>query len=243
MGDYSQLEYRIVASVWPDANFIHTMLTSDLHEDTGITMWGKEEYFKDHEEKRVKAKNVNFGLVFGATEGTNITKQTGIPGHILKPFIERFWEKYPGIKAGQEATVAFALKHGYVESFTGRRRRFVWVPKDKGKLFQHQVREVKNHPIQGPAAEITLVAMKDISKELRARRAEGAKARVVNEIHDAVIVDTPSGELEGVAALMKQKMEGMTEEVKFLWNFQLLVPLKVELKVGPNWGNLKKLEV
>lgn len=234
--DFSQLEYRIAAHIWNDPKFVAAVRLGDAHHAVAVEMFGAAA--NDPESKkeiRVLAKNVNFGTLFGS-EGYAVSKQTGLPLEKVQAFIESWREAFPGAVECMNRTKQQAINPGFITSITGRRRRF-FLPVGKGwernSQYKHELREALNFPVQGPAAEITFLAQVLVEKWLTR---EGLRGNVVNTIHDCLLLDYPKDEEERIKGGVQQIMENLP--TKAVWGFELVVPLSVVIKVGPDWGAL-----
>jgi DNA polymerase-1 len=182
----------------------------------------------DREMRRV-AKTINFGITYGMS-GYGMAWRTGLPQKEADRFIKEYFTKYSRVKAYLDETKRKARDIGYVETLLGRRRYF---PELKSGSRAHQnvrasaQRMAINAPIQGSAADIIKIAMIRLHRVLKER---GLKSGMTLQVHDELVLEVPEGELHMVAPLVKSIMEGA---------FQLDAPLKVDMKVGRNWLEMK----
>ena len=176
--------------------------------------------------QRRNAKAVNFGIVygisaFGLSEGLSISRQEAMD------YIDRYFATYPGVKKFLDGLVEQAKEQGYVTTLYGRRRP---VPELKSSNFMQRSfgeRIAMNSPIQGTAADIMKIAMIRVDRRLHA---EGLASRIILQVHDELLVETPFAEEEAVRRILKEEMESAAD---------LSVPLEVEIGVGSNWFETK----
>ena len=176
--------------------------------------------------QRRNAKAVNFGIVygisaFGLSEGLSISRQEALD------YIDRYFATYPGVKKFLDGLVEQAKNQGYVTTLYGRRRP---VPELKSSNFMQRSfgeRIAMNSPIQGTAADIMKIAMIRVDRRLHA---EGLTARIILQVHDELLVETPLEEEEQVRRILKEEMESAAE---------LSVALEVEIGAGPSWFETK----
>lgn len=220
--DYSQIELRVLAHISGDENMIHAFNSGeDIHAMTASQVFDVplEDVTK---QMRSEAKAVNFGIVYGISDfglATNI----GTSRKKAKEYIEKYFAKYPGIKAYMDRTVKECKEKGYVETLWGRRR---YVPEIKSNNFnvrQFGERVAMNAPIQGTAADIIKIAMINIEKELEDKRLE---SKLLLQVHDELVIETKLEEIETVRELLVRNMENV---------IKMDVPLKVEAEEGKTW--------
>ena len=220
--DYSQIELRVLAHISGDENMIHAFNSGeDIHAMTASQVFDVplEDVTK---QMRSEAKAVNFGIVYGISDfglATNI----GTSRKKAKEYIEKYFAKYPGIKAYMDRTVKECKEKGYVETLWGRRR---YVPEIKSNNFnvrQFGERVAMNAPIQGTAADIIKIAMINIEKELEDKKLE---SKLLLQVHDELVIETKLEEIETVRELLVRNMENV---------IKMDVPLKVEAEEGKTW--------
>ncbi|MDP2629807.1 MAG: DNA polymerase I [Candidatus Uhrbacteria bacterium] len=227
--DYSQLELRIVASFAKDKAMLNVFQRGgDIHTQTAAAVQGisAEDVTSD---MRRAAKEVNFGIIYGmGAHGLSLS--TGMRVEEARDFIDRYFAVYPGIAEYMEQTLASARKTGYVETLFGRRR---YVSELSSNVFQVRSaaeRAAVNMPIQGTGADIIKLAMITINAHLREDRYSGV--RMLLQVHDELVFELPEDRAQDVADMVKKEMEGVVE---------LAAPLVVDVKVGYNWGEMKKI--
>ena len=177
-------------------------------------------------EQRTSAKAVNFGIVYGISE-FGLGEQLGISRKKAKEYIDRYLEKYSGIKKFMQDIVEKAKEKGYVETLYNRRR---YVPELKSNNYmvrQFGARASMNTPIQGTAADIMKIAMINVYNKLKE---EGLKSKILIQVHDELLVETLQEERQDVERILKQEMENV---------IKLKVPLLAELSSGNNWYEAK----
>ncbi|HET7321445.1 MAG TPA: DNA polymerase I [Longimicrobiaceae bacterium] len=224
--DYSQIELRILAHYSQDPAFVEAFRSGeDIHRQTAALVFGVpvEEVTK---EMRGRAKTVNFAVIYGIGP-FSLAQQLGVTNAEAKEFIERYFERFPGVRRYLDEQIELARKQGYVETLTGRRR---YIPEIVSKNFNIRSfgeRAATNAPIQGSAADLIKVAMIDIQNALSAGEVE---AKMLLQVHDELVFEAPRAQVDALLELVCDKMEHAVE---------LRVPLRVETGVGENWLEAK----
>ena len=222
--DYSQIELRLLAHIAGDEAMQEGFRTgADVHTATAAWVFGvpEEEVTR---QMRSSAKAVNFGIVYGIS-AFSLAQDIGVTQRQAKEYMDRYFEKYSGIRDYEKNVVAEARERGYVSTLMGRRR---WLPELKSSNFNTRSfgeRVALNMPIQGTAADIIKLAMVRVQNRLKA---EGLCGRLVLQVHDELIVECPAEEGETVARLLEEEMEGV---------MMLSVPLVAEAKIGVRWAD------
>jgi DNA polymerase I len=221
--DYSQIELRLLAHV-ADLPVLRESFAKgeDIHARTASEVFGVPMAGMDPMTRR-RAKAINFGIIYGIS-GFGLARQLGISPGEAKGYIDRYFERYPGIRIYMERTKEEARIKGYVVSPFGRR---CWVPgiADKnGARRAYAERQAINAPLQGGAADIIKRAMVRLPSALAAT---GLKARLLLQVHDELLFEAPEAEAETLAGVARQVMESAAV---------LSVPLVVETGVGRTWG-------
>ena len=223
--DYSQIELRILAHLSGDPGLIEAFKGGeDLHRRTAAEIFGVPQDAVDSRMRTV-AKRVNFGIVYGISP-YGLARDLGIPQEEAKLFIDRFFTAYPKVREFIDRKVEEAASTGYAVTILGRRRPLPGLASRDRRRQGYDRRNAINTPIQGSAADLMKLAM------LRVHRLweEGELAAdMILQIHDELIFEVDEGEAEGAARLIREAMEGVWE---------LKVPLKVDIKLGTNWGEL-----
>lgn len=226
VADYSQVELRLLAHLSQDPAFLAAFASgSDVHRETAAIIFdvANEDVTS---EMRARAKTINFATIYGQGAFA-LSRQLGISQDEAKEFIRRYFERFAGVRRYLDACVAQAKEQGYVETLFGRRR---YVPEVKDRT--HNVRAfgervAMNSPLQGSAADLIKRAMIDLASAL-AR--EHLATRMLLQVHDELVLESPEEETEQASALVKAKMEGAAT---------LAVPLVVDVGIGTNWLDAK----
>ncbi len=224
--DYSQIELRILAHLSQDPVLIETFVNDrDIHQETASQVFGDTGTLFNDEPRR-RAKIINFSIIYGAS-AFSLARELGTTQAEAQVFIDRYFEKYPGVHDFLETCVLNAKEKGYSETLLGRRRP---VPDlySTNRITQQAGRRIAlNTPIQGTAADLIKKAMIDIYQELSRHK---QKIRMILQVHDELVFEVPEGAYQEVEILVKQKMSDV---------LPLLVPLKVHTAWGINWAEAK----
>lgn len=224
--DYSQVELRVLAHISEDPSLQKAFREAkDIHTQTAMDVFGVEEEEVTSLMRR-QAKAVNFGIVYGISP-FGLSQNLNIPQKEAKQFIERYFETYPGVKQYMEEIVAQAKQDGYVTTLLNRRR---YLPDLHATDFARRSfaeRTAMNTPIQGTAADIIKKAMVEIERLLVEK---GMKSRMLLQVHDELIFEVPTDELDDMKNLVRETMERAVE---------LAVPLVVDVNVGKTWYEAK----
>ena len=220
--DYSQVELRILAALSGDEKLIRAYQNADdIHAVTASEVFHVP-LSEVTPQLRRNAKAVNFGIVygisaFGLSEGLSISRQEA------KEYIERYFETYPGVKKFLDGEVELARKQGYVRTIFGRKRPIPDISSSNFARRSFGERVAMNSPIQGSAADIMKKAMNEVSCTLKE---EGFRARIVLQVHDELLLETPEEEADQVEKLLILSMQNAAK---------LRVPLIADAKRGRNW--------
>ena len=224
--DYSQVELRILAHLSQDPALLEAFhRDEDIHQATAAQVYDVSPQEVTPNMRRV-AKVMNFGIIYGLS-AHGIAQQTDLDVHQGSAFIESYLGKYPGIREYVETTKRLAKEQGYVETILGRRRYLPEINQSNFHVRQAAERMAINMPVQGAAADIIKIAMVSIHQRMHE---QGVQSRMLLQVHDELIFEVPPRE-------MGQMQEMLQEEMPVA--LQLAVPLKVELEVGPTWGDLE----
>lgn len=224
--DYSQIELRVLAHISQDKNMLAAFRNGeDIHKQAASKVLNIpiEEVTK---EQRSSAKAVNFGIVYGISD-FGLANQLGVSNKQAKEYITQYLEKYNGIKHFMDDIVESAKNKGYVETLFHRRR---YVPELKSNNYmvrQFGSRVAMNTPIQGTAADIMKLAMKNVYKELKKSKLD---AKLILQIHDELLIEVKMEDKEKAKEILKKSM---VEAAK------LSIPLEVEVSEGTNWYEVK----
>ena len=226
VADYSQIELRLLAHLSRDPAFVAAFTSGgDIHRQTAAVIFGVD-VSDVTSEMRSRAKTINFATIYG--QGANaLARQLRIPQAEAKAFIETYFTRFGGVRAYLDSQVAYARENGYVETIFHRRR---YIPELRDRNFNIRAfgeRVATNAPIQGSAADLIKVAMIRIHDALRSR---GLAGQMLLQVHDELVLEAPPNEVEAVASIVRDAMEGAAS---------LSVPLVVDLGVGDNWLDAK----
>ena len=220
--DYSQIELRVIASMSGDAGMIDAFMSGeDIHAATASKVFGLP-LSEVTREQRSQAKTVNFGIIYGVS-AFGLSQQSSLSRSEAKEVIEQYFATYPGIKKYIDDQVAAARAQGYVETLFGRRRYLRDIDSRNQAVRGHSERNAINAPIQGTAADIVKLAMIRIHDRLQR---EGLKSPMILQVHDELVFDAYSTEVESLRELVKAEMESA---------FALKVPLVADTGVGRTW--------
>ena len=224
--DYSQVELRVLAHMSGDQNMIEAFEHGeDIHRKTASQVFNVpvEEVTS---ELRSAAKAVNFGIIYGKTD-FGLSEDLNIPVPQAKQYIESYFAKYEKIKEFMDNIIETAEKDGYSQTMFNRRR---YIPEIKSKNFMERnrgKRAAMNAPIQGSAADIIKIAMVNVFRRLEK---EELKSKLILQVHDELIVETPIDELEKVEKIVREEMENAVD---------MKVALTVDLNTGVSWYETK----
>ena len=223
--DYSQIELRILAHLSQDERLLTAFREDkDIHASTAAEVFGVPMTGVTPDMRRV-AKVVNFGIIYGMSD-YGLEQATELSRDQAAQFIAAYFQRYPGVKSYLESTKQKARVRGYVETVMGRRRYIPDLDSGNRQVREAAERMAINMPVQGTAADIIKVAMVNLQRGIDRR---GFKSRLILQVHDDLLLESPLEEAEQAKALLGEVMSGA---------MQLSVPLKVEVKVGKNWGEM-----
>ena len=224
--DYSQIELRVLAHMSGDATMIHAFQQDqDIHARTAAEVYGVP-LDQVTSQMRSASKAVNFGIVYGISEFT-LARNIGASRFEAKAFIDRYFERYPGVKAYMDAAVKKGHEQGYVTTLMNRRRYLPELSSANYNVRAFGERCAMNSPIQGTAADIIKLAMIAVDQALKD---EGLAAKLILQVHDELIVEAPEAEAERVRDLLRRCMEGVVT---------LSVPLRTDISIGGDWRACK----
>jgi DNA polymerase I len=220
--DYSQVELRILAHFSGDESLVEAFRAgADVHRRTAAEVAGTS-LETVTEEQRARAKAVNFGIIYGLS-AFGLASQLGLTSAEAQATIDAYFARYGGVRRFLDETVARAREDGFVRTLLGRRRYLPDLASRNRVLRQAAERMAVNSVIQGTAADLIKKAMVDVFRGLRA---EGLAARMILQVHDELVFDAPQREIEGLASLVRERLEQVVP---------LAVPLVVGIGVGESW--------
>ncbi|MDQ3129838.1 MAG: DNA polymerase I [Acidobacteriota bacterium] len=224
--DYSQLELRLLAHITRDERMLDAFQNGeDIHAQTAELVFGAKTPAELKIARR-NAKITNFAIAY-AVEAYGLSQRVGISRVEAKKVIEDYYETYKGVKKFMEETPEIAREQGYVTSIYGRRRYFPSINDRNFNLRHRAEREAINMPIQGTASDIVKMAMLKVDEAIRR---EKLQTRMIMQVHDELLFESPAAEVEKATQIIKQAMETAVE---------LDVPLTVEIGAGENWMTTK----
>ncbi len=229
--DYSQVELRIMAHVSQEPTLIEAFHQGqDIHSATAALVNGipLEQVTKD---MRSFAKRVNFGLLYGMG-AFRLARDSDLTLAEADAFIKAYFERLPRVREYLDKAKRLAASEGYLTTMFGHRRYFPALQGTGNRQLRASAeREAINMPIQGTAADIIKKAMVTLHHELPQR---GLHARMILQVHDELVFETPVGELHETAALVIETMEGAAD---------LLAPLRANAQAGANWRDMEPVAV
>ena len=220
--DYSQIELRIMAHLSQDAGLLHAFSEDlDVHSATAAEVFGTP-LEKVSGDQRRKAKAINFGLIYGMS-AFGLAKQLNLGRHEAQEYIDRYFDRYPGVARYMDETRALAHEQGYVETLYGRR---LYLPEINARNKQRQQaaeRTAINAPMQGTAADVIKRAMISVDDWLST---DGIDAKMIMQVHDELVFEVSESEVDRLMVNLPDIMAGVAT---------LDVPLLVEAGMGDNW--------
>ena len=220
--DYSQIELRLMAAFSGDRAMLQAFRNGeDIHRDTASRVFDVMPAFVTPEQ-RAKCKMVNFGIIYGIS-AFGLSQRLKVPRREAQALIDAYFRLYPSVKTYMEKAIADARAKGYAETVLGRRRTLRDINSRNATARQAAERDAINTPIQGSAADLIKVAMVKVD---RALKAENLRTKMVLQIHDELVFDTPREEVDRVKEIVRREMEGALD---------FGVPLEVGIGVGANW--------
>jgi len=220
--DYSQIELRVMAHMSKDEGLMKAFQEGeDVHSKTASEVFNVdiEEVTTD---LRRNAKAINFGLIYGIS-AFGLGKQLGITRNLAAEYMAMYFEKYPGVKEYMESTKKLAGENGYIETLFGRRLYLRDINASNAMRRQASERAAINAPVQGTAADIMKIAMIKMHKLIKETNID---AKLILQVHDELILDTPAKEIDQVIELVTESMMGAAN---------LDVPLEIDIGIGDNW--------
>ncbi|MBY0268763.1 MAG: DNA polymerase I [Burkholderiales bacterium] len=220
--DYSQIELRIMAHISRDESLLKAFAAGeDIHRATAAEIFGLTPQAVDNEQRRY-AKVINFGLIYGMS-AFGLARQLDIERSAAQQYMDRYFQRYPGVAEYMRVTREQARERGYVETVFGRR---LWLPEIRSSnqaRRQGAERAAINAPMQGTAADLIKLAMIAVQRWLTE---EKLGSKLIMQVHDELVLEVPDAELDTIKTGLARLMAGVA---------QLAVPLLVEIGSGPNW--------
>ncbi|MGD0795719.1 MAG: DNA polymerase I [Dehalococcoidales bacterium] len=225
-GDYSQIDLRVLAHLSRDESLVSAFQNDeDIHAATAALLFGVEKTNITPDMRRF-AKTVNFGVIYGMSD-YGLEQATELSREEAGKFIRAYFEKYPGVRKYLDETKEKARREGYVETLLGRRRYIPDINSANRQVREAAERMAINMPVQGTSADIIKVAMINLHREMQERHLQ---SKMLLQVHDELIFEVPDAEMETMRKLVRNVMSTAVA---------LSVPIKVDTKVGRNWGEVK----
>jgi DNA polymerase-1 len=223
--DYSQIELRLAAHMADVPQLKEAFRDGvDIHSLTAEELFGRVD-----RETRNQAKTINFAILYGSS-AWGIAGRLGVPKDEGKAIIDRYFERFPGIRAFIHSTLAFAREHGFTKTLFGRKTHFEPnIRSPNPSIRAGAERAAINAPIQGTSADLIKRAMARMDGALAEAGLDGV--RMLLQVHDELVFEVPDGHEEEAAAVIKQVMGSAAEPA-----MKLDVPLDVEVGWGEHWG-------
>jgi DNA polymerase-1 len=223
--DYSQIELRILAHYSEDEALIDAFHSGeDIHLRTAAEIFGLTPDEITMEMRR-QAKTINFGIIYGMSP-FRLARDLDIPQAAAREIIDRYFERYQGVRSYVKNIPEVARKQGFVTTIFNRKRFLPDLNSRNRNIRSFAERTAINTPIQGSAADIIKLAMIQIDQELER---ESAPAQMIMQVHDELVLEAEASVAEEIASVVKQKMESVAS---------LVVPLVVEVGYGANWDEV-----
>ncbi len=220
--DYSQIELRIMAHLSEDEALLNAFRHGlDVHRATAAEVFGVALEQVSSEQRRY-AKVINFGLIYGMSS-FGLARNLGIETKAAAAYIDRYFQRYPGVKRYMDETRAMAKSQGYVQTVFGRRLYLPEINSPNGPRRGAAERAAINAPMQGTAADLIKMSMIAVQKAIDSHR---LKTLVIMQVHDELVFEVPEDEVDWVRGEVPRLMAGVA---------QLRVPLLAEVGLGPNW--------
>lgn len=224
--DYSQIELRVLAHIADDENMINAFKSDkDIHSITASQVFNIPENMLTPI-MRNRAKAVNFGIVYGIS-AFSLSKDIGVTVKEAKEYINNYLSHYSGVKEYMQRSIEEAEKLGYSQTMFNRRRYLPELKSSNFNLRSFGKRVAMNMPIQGTAADIIKIAMIKVENRLKK---ENLNSKLILQVHDELIVESPENESQKVAKILREEMESAVS---------LKVPLVAEASIGKTWYDAK----
>lgn len=229
--DYSQIELRMTAEFSQDPYLLKAYNEDfDIHQLTASEIFNVP-FSEVSKEQRTIAKSINFGLIYGmsavglAESLTNITKKI-YSKEDAETMIREYFARFGKVKSCLDGLIDFADQYGYSQTLWGRQRPIPELASNDLKIREKGKRLAMNSPIQGSASDIIKMAMVNCNNAIIENK---LKSKLILQVHDELLFEVPESELETMKNLVQREMENVVS---------LSIPLKVDLKVGKNWGEV-----
>ena len=224
--DYNQIELRLLAHMSDDQNLMYAFNhNEDIHARTASQIFDIPIEDITSKERRM-AKAVNFGIVYGIS-AYGLSNQIGVHPKSAKAFMDKYFATYPKVTEYMNGNIEFARKNGYAKTIYGRIRKIAELSAGNKVTQMFGERVAMNMPLQGSASDIIKIAMIKVAEKLKQ---ENLQSKLILQIHDELIIDTKSDELDKVRQILSSCMENV---------IKLNVPLVVNIESGKTWFDAK----
>ncbi len=225
--DYSQIELRILAHISQDEEMVNAFRNNlDIHKITASEIFSVNED-EVTESMRSKCKAVNFGIVYGISDFA-LSQDLKISRKEAKEYMDKYFNRYPGVKNYLDSIVEFSKENGYVKTIFNRVRTIPEIKSSNKIVKSLGERLSMNTPIQGSAADIIKLAMIKVFNKLKERK---LKSKIILQVHDELVLNVYKDELKEVSRIVKDEMENCYEDIR--------IPLTVNVSHGENWFEAK----
>lgn len=224
--DYSQIELRLLASFSGDENLINAFNSGqDIHARTASEIFGIP-IDQVTPEIRRKAKAINFGIVYGISD-YGLSQNIGSTRKEASEYIRMYFDRYPKLEKYMQSNIEYCKENGYIKTIFGRVRPIPEVSSNNHNVRSFGERAAMNMPLQGSASDIIKLAMVKAFNEFNDKQ---LNSKIILQVHDELVVDCRSGELDIVKELLQKNMENVVD---------LAVKLTVNIEVGKSWYDAK----
>ncbi len=228
-GDYSQIDLRVLAHITKDPGLLKAFKNGeDIHSSTAKEIFGVSEK-EITDDLRRTAKTINFGIIYGISP-YGLSQQLKISNSAAKEYIDKYFQKYKGVREWVENLLKEARMTGYVSTLFGRIRYLPDINSKNAQVRGFAERMAMNTPIQGTSADIIKIAMINLDRHF-------CKNDYINkmlvQVHDELLIETPADDLKNTARLVREEMQNAAK---------LDVPLIADLKWGKNWAEMEELQ-
>ncbi|MFL2893293.1 MAG: DNA polymerase I [Candidatus Pelagibacter sp.] len=229
--DYNQIEMRILSDLADVKELKKAFYNNeDIHSLTASQVFNVD-IKKVNQDMRRKAKAINFGIIYGISQ-YGLAKQINVSNSEAEEFLNSYFLKFPEIKDYMNSTIKFCRKSGYVQNIFGRRTYLTGINDKNFNVRNFQERAAINAPIQGSASEIMRIAM--IRLQNKFDEIKNNKAKMMLQIHDELIFETPENEINKIVKLIEEEMISVKDSEFHSFS----IPLLVDINIGENWGVL-----
>ncbi len=225
--DYSQIELRVMAHLSQEPALINAFTHGhDIHAQTAAYVFDVPLEKVDHDQRQV-GKRINFSVLYGITP-YGLRRDIGVSFGQARDYIDRYFARYPQVSKWMEGVIEFAKKHGYVQTWQGRRRYIPAINETNRVLYEEAKRVAINTVAQGTAAELLKVGMIRVFDALVAR---GYDERILLQIHDELLLEVPKNRAQEAEKIVKDTLESVVD-----WS----IPLTVATRIGDDWKKVSK---